>query len=230
MRSMHMPNQQIQQKAAVYSGVSLLIMTFAAFFAQGYVQSSLVVEGGTSATFENIQSSQLLFRFEILGWLIIIVTDLIVSWGFYQFLKPFHSGFALLAGGLRLIYTAILAIAVANLILAAQAITTTSARQQVINAIISFETIWSLGLIVFGVHLIAVGAVALKTAKIPKVISVLLVLAGISYSLIHFMYNFTPGIDQFTGILELALIAPMFVGELSFGIWLLVKGRKLIID
>ncbi|WP_166786804.1 DUF4386 domain-containing protein [Jeotgalibacillus salarius] len=230
MRSMHMSNQQIHQKAAVYSGVSLLIMTLAAFFAQGYVHSSLVVEGGPSATLANIQSSQLLFRLEILGWVIIIVTDLIVSWGFYQFLKPFHSGYALLAGGLRLIYTAILTIAVVNLISADQAVTAVSASQQVMNSIMSFETIWSLGLIVFGVHLTAVGAVALKTAKIPKVISTMLIMAGISYSLIHFMYNFIPEIAQFTGILELALMAPMFIGELSFGIWLLVKGRKLIAD
>ncbi|MCA0991907.1 DUF4386 domain-containing protein [Pseudalkalibacillus hwajinpoensis] len=230
-------NQNMQQKAAVFSAIALLIMTFAAVFAQGYVHSSLVVEGDAATTLKNIQASQGLFRLEVLGWLIIIILDLIVSWGFYLFLKPFHAGYALLAGGLRFLYTVILAIAVSHLVITNSVVqnaelgtSSDTVAQQVMDAITAFEAIWSFGLIIFGLHLIVVGMVAWKTTRIPKVISFLVVLAGFSYSLIHFIYQFIPQLENVTGLLELILMVPMVIGELGFGIWLLVKGRKVTMD
>ncbi|MCA0970675.1 DUF4386 domain-containing protein [Halobacillus litoralis] len=232
---MRTTNQTMQQKAAVFSGAALLVMTLAAFFAYGYVHSSLVIAGDEAATLKNIQESLSLFRLEILGWLIIIVTDVIVSWGFYLFLKPFHPGYALLAGWLRLLYTAVLAIAVSQLIVAENIVRASleaaspSLAQQMMKAISAFEDIWSFGLIIFGLHLIAVGWTAMKTRKIPRVISILVVIAGFSYSFIHFMYSFLPQADSVTAIIEMILYAPMFVGELGFGIWLLIKGRKILV-
>ncbi|WP_371018696.1 DUF4386 domain-containing protein [Pseudalkalibacillus sp. JSM 102089] len=229
-------NQNMQQKAAVFSAIALLIMTFAAFFAQGYVHSSLVIEGDAVTTLKNIQASQVLFRLEVLGWLIIIIMDLIVSWGFYVFLKPFHPGYALLAGWLRFLYTAILANAVSHLVITKSVFqnselgTSSRVAQQAMDAITAFEAIWSFGLIIFGLHLIVVGLIAMKTIIIPKVISILVVLAGFSYSLIHFMYNFIPQIENVIGLLELILMAPMVIGELGFGIWLFVKGKKVTMN
>ncbi|WP_175989508.1 DUF4386 family protein [Bacillus sp. Marseille-Q1617] len=50
--------QNMQQKAAIFAGVALLVMTCAAFFAQGYVHRSLVIDGDAATTLENIHSSQ----------------------------------------------------------------------------------------------------------------------------------------------------------------------------
>ncbi|GGD14656.1 DUF4386 domain-containing protein [Pontibacillus salipaludis] len=227
----------MQQKAAIISGISLILMTLTAIFAQGYVHSSLVINGDAATTLKNIQASQLLFRLEILGWLIIIITDLVVSWGFYLFLKPFHTGYALFAGWLRLLYTAILSMGVSHLVIANGIVhnleldlTADRLAQQTLGSITAFEAIWSFGLIIFGLHLVAVGFVAMSTKKIPKLISLLVVVAGFSYSLIHVMYGFIPQFDRFTGQLEFMLMAPMVIGELGFGVWLLVKGRTLTMD
>ncbi|MGA9289641.1 MAG: DUF4386 domain-containing protein [Anaerobacillus sp.] len=237
MESKTTTNPNMQQKAAVFSGVALFIMTFAAFFAQGYVHSSLVIEGDAVTTLKTIQASQVLFRLEVLGWLIIIIMDLIVSWGFYRFLKPFHHGYALLAGWLRFLYTAILAMAVSHLVIANNVVQKSvsdksldTVAQQALDSITAFEAIWSFGLIIFGLHLIAVGLIAMNTKKIPKVISILVVIAGFSYSIIHFMHHFIPQIENVIGLLELTLMVPMVIGELGFGIWLLVKGRKVTMD
>ncbi|WP_214827874.1 DUF4386 domain-containing protein [Exiguobacterium algae] len=217
-----------QQKAAVFSGVALLIMTVAAFFAQGYVHSSLVVEGDATTTLSNIQANLTLFRLELFGWSLIVLLDLIVAWGFYLFLKPYRPGYALLAGGLRVFYTVILAIAVYHLLNVDQVIRSSDgSAEQVMRSLTAFERTWSFGLILFGLHLIAVGLAAFGTTRIPKIIAALLVLAGVSYSLIHFLYGFFPQLADLTARLELVLIAPMFIGELAFGIWLLVKGRKV---
>ncbi|MFC7322400.1 DUF4386 domain-containing protein [Halobacillus campisalis] len=234
MKLSRLTNQNPQQKAAFFSGIALLVMTFAAFFAQGYVHSSLIIDGDAPTTLKNIQVSQSLFRLEILGWLIIIITDVIVSWGFYVFLKPFHPGYALLAGWLRLLYTAILAIAVSHLVNAniivqesMLGLAPDSLILETMRSITAFEAIWSFGLIIFGLHLITVGFVAMNTKNIPKVISILVISAGFSYSLVHILYGFFPQLENITSQLELFLMVPMFIGELGFGIWLLVKGRKL---
>jgi len=61
---------------------------------------------------------------------------------------------------------------------------------------------------------------------LPKVWGFLLYIAGISYSLIHFLKAF-PLISQHSlDALELALSLPMTVAELGFGIWLWWRGAK----
>ncbi|QQP15118.1 DUF4386 family protein [Lysinibacillus agricola] len=73
---------------------------------------NLVLQGDASATFINLKSSTMLFKAEIFGWIIILITDIVVTWVFYIFLKPINRGLALLAACLRLTYTTILGIAI----------------------------------------------------------------------------------------------------------------------
>lgn len=226
-----------QRLSAIIAGISLLIMTLAAFFSYGYVHSSLVVSSDPVATFKNIQASRMLFQLEILGWIIIIITDILVSWGFYIFLKPINSKYSLLACLFRLIYTGILAIAVSflvrvNIIVNAYTSMNTGALQQtpsqVMTSISAFESIWSIGLIIFGIHLVLIGFVALKAKYIPKFFSYLLIIAGLSYILLHILNGFFPHFETANTILETILSIPMFIGEIGFGIWLLFNGRKII--
>ncbi len=216
-------------KAPMIAGISLILMAIAAFFSYGYVHSSLVINGEPTTTLTNIQESIPLFTFGILGWVVIILLDIIVSWAFYVVLKPVHRAYSLLAAWLRLIYTAILAIAVSHLVIARNIILDSAdlMQTQVMTHIQAFESIWSIGLIVFGLHLLAVGYVALKSVQIPKILSYLLVAAGISYTAVHLLHSFFPQLESTTNLLEAILSIPMFVGELGFGIWLLIKGKKL---
>lgn len=232
----HRKYLNIQHSSAIIAGTSLLIMTVAAFFSYGYVHNSLVVSGDSASTLKNIQASVSLFEFEILGWFVIIVADIFVSWAFYVFLKPIHPEYSLLAGWLRLVYTAILATAVSNLVIASNIVRENTSlltesmdilASQVMTSIMAFESIWSIGLIVFGAHLMMIGYVALKAKQIPKLISILLVVAGASYMLIHLMHGFFPQYESVTARMETILIIPMIIGELGFGIWLLFKGRKI---
>ncbi|ASR49814.1 hypothetical protein B4V02_25640 [Paenibacillus kribbensis] len=92
----------------------------------------------------------------------------------------------------------------------------------------AFEFIWSIGLIFFGGHLLIVGYVALKSDSIPKVISILLLLASIGYIVIHLSKTFLSQYDGVIAILNLVFAIPMIAGELGFGIWLLLRGAKLL--
>ncbi|MGD6958223.1 DUF4386 domain-containing protein [Rossellomorea aquimaris] len=223
-----------QHISAIIAGISLLIMGIVAAFSYGYVHNSLVASRDPVATLKNIEASFSLFQLEIIGWIVIVLMDILVSWAFYVFLKPTDRGLSLLAGWLRLVYTSILATAVSHLVMASNLVRQHMSGESIelepwdfMRSILAFESIWSLGLIIFGIHLILVGNIALKAKHIPKVISILLIIAGISYTLIHLLHGFFPQLGKVTSITEMILILPMTIGELGFGVWLLLKGRKI---
>lgn len=207
-------------------------MAAVAGFSYGYVHSSLVIPGDISTTSHNIASSIMLFKAEIIGWVVILILDVIVAWSFYIFLKPLDRELALFASWLRLTYAAILGIAILNLIyvllLSNNAVVTDQLQENVAFYLEAFEMIWSVGLIVFGVHLLVVGWIALYSNSIPKTISILLVLAAIGYIGIHLCKTLLIEQNIITTI-ELILNIPMIVGELGFGLWLLFKGGRVSI-
>ncbi|WP_214700571.1 DUF4386 domain-containing protein [Exiguobacterium sp. s57] len=215
-----------QRRAAFSSGIALVLMALVAFFAQGYVYQSLIIENDPMTTYQNLMSHPTLFRFGIIGWGIIVGLDLIVAYGLYRVFKPLHVTFALLIGALRFVYTLILAFAVLRLVEAERLLDPSASARQMYETVTSFEGIWSFGLIVFGLHLIAIGWMAVRTRLIPRMIGVLLLLAGFSYTLVHVLYQF-PAVEGMTAMLELFLMLPMFFGELAFAVWLIVKGRTL---
>ncbi|WP_035437530.1 DUF4386 domain-containing protein [Bacillus sp. UNC322MFChir4.1] len=227
--------QSNQRKVALTAGISLIIMAVVAFFSSGFAHANLVVKGDDSATYHNIMAALLLFKAEIFGWFIILITDIVVAWAFYIFLKPIHKNFSLLAAWLRLIYATVLGIAILNLLFVLLLTKNTTylsffkidqLQAHIMLFLEAFESIWSIGLIIFGGHLMIVGYLTVKSASIPKVISILLLLASVGYIVIHFCNTFSPENDKFISILQILFSIPMIAGELGFGIWLLLKGGK----
>lgn len=223
------------RKVALTAGISLIIMALAAFFSYGLVYGKLVVPGKANVTLNHILSSSQLFNAGIFGWLIILICDIIVSWCFYIILKPISKNLSLLGAWLRLTYVGILGIAILNLIFVSiltrkadylSTFTTDQLQTYVMLFLEAFDFSWSIGLIIFGGHLLIVDYLAYRSDFIPKIISILLLIGAISYMLIHLCYSFLPQLDSITGILESILSVPMALGELGFGIWLLVKGGK----
>lgn len=162
-----------------------------------------------------------------------MITDILVAWAFYVFLEPINQKLSLLGAWLRLTYSAILGIAILNLIvvllLTGNTIDFSSLKIEQTQAIMmlfleAFQWIWSMGLVVFGGHLLIVGCVALKSDIIPKVIGILLLLASIGYMIIHLSKIFLPQYEGVITTLNYVFTIPMIVGELGFGIWLLLRG------
>ncbi|WP_283750590.1 DUF4386 domain-containing protein [Bacillus cereus] len=217
-----------ERKFALFAGTSLLIMAFAAFFSYGFVHGNLVVQRDASTTLHNIQTSSSLFKAEIFGWIIIFITDIIASWALYFFLKPIHASLSLLAACLRLMYTAILGIAIFNLIFVLLLSKSTVANSEAYTMLFleAFEYIWSVGLVIFGLHLLVLGYVTFLSKQIPKFISVLLFIAAIGYIVIHVMNTIFSQYDTIMSILNVVFQLPMIAGELGFSIWLLLRGGK----
>ncbi|PLR89772.1 DUF4386 domain-containing protein [Bacillus sp. T33-2] len=220
------------RKSALIAGTALIIMTLAASFSYGIVFSILEVEGDASTTYHNIMSSNTFFGAGIMGWLIILICDIVVAWGFYIYLEPFNKHLSKLAAWFRMIYAGILGIAILNLIFILLLTKDTeyfsSFQISQLEAFVmlflnAFDFIWSVGLIIFGGHLLIVGYLTFKSNHVPKVVSILLLIAAAGYMVIHFNFTFFPQFDGITKLLESFLTVPMILGEMGFGVWLLLK-------
>jgi hypothetical protein len=78
-----------------------------------------------------------------------------------------------------------------------------------------------LALVLFGVHLVALGALLYRSHYLPRVLGVLLVAAGVGYiadSLAALL------LADHGGLVSAVLLTPAVVGELGPTAWLLLRG------
>jgi hypothetical protein len=204
-------------------------------FSFGYVLDTLLVPGDAQATFDNLQASEQLFRFGILGWLVILICDVLAAWGLYVYLQATHPSLSLLTAWFRLTYVALLGVALLSQIQVLPLLQGSEffangesayLQNQALLLMEGFTSMWSLGLIVFGAHLLGLGYLAYQASDIPKVLGILILLAGLGYLLVHGGSLLAPQAAVFHSILETIFLLPMIAGELGLGIWLLWKGGK----
>ena len=222
-----------QRRLALIAGISLLLMAIVAGFSYGYVHSSLVNPDDAQVTFENISAAQGLFTSEILGWTIIFFLDAIVAWALYLFFASTSKAISFVSSFLRVVYTLVLGVAIFNLPKVLQLINYQLAdvgmddtTSEVLHYLNSFDSTWSNGLIIFGLHLVVLGYLAYKAEYGSKIWGVLLILAGVSYTYVSGLNALAPELAESMATLETILAIPMTVGELGFAVWLLIKGGK----
>ena len=218
-----------QRKAAIVAGFGLLIMTIFYVFADFFVFQNLIVPGDATSTAINIMASEILFRIGICCLLIVLICDVVVAWALYIFLKQVNKSLSLLTAWLRLVYAAILGIALFNLVIVlillsgANYLAVFEADQlhaQVLLFLNAFYDVWAIGLIVFGFHIFILGYLVFKSNYIPRVLGVLLIVAGLSYLIDYFGKLLFPNFD-----VPISLVLGW--GELIFMFWLLFKGGKI---
>ncbi|SES99261.1 DUF4386 domain-containing protein [Paenibacillus sp. NFR01] len=224
------------RKYALTAGVALMLMTAAAAFAYGYAHASFIVQGDAEATFGNLLSHSNRFKAEIFGWMVIMVCDIVAAWACYLLMKPVHPQLSLLGAWLRLIYSGILGVAIAMLLLVLQTVNQRgdvasifTDEQLAANAMLhmtAFDAVWSMGLIVFAGHLLILGVLTLRADRMPKWIGILLLLGALGYFLIHVVKLFFADAEGVAKILEIVFMIPMTAGEEGFGLWMLFRGGK----
>ncbi len=88
-------------------------------------------------------------------------------------------------------------------------------------AIKSHDIAFNIALILFGCTCLVNGYLILQSGYFPKLIGVLIQLAGVSYLTACFSVLFAPA---FTNLIMPAVLIPALIGESSFCLWLLIKG------
>lgn len=216
-------NKENKRSTALVIGISLLVMAVAAGIAFGAIHSTLIDISQAEQTMDNLQANLSQWYMEILFWVVIIITDLLVSWGIFHYFKKESMKLSAMTAGFRVIYTVILAAAVSQLVAVSSSVQGGN-TQRVMLLLTRFDRIWSFGLIVFGIHLILLSVASFRYEN--KVLGILLLAAGISYFLIHTMEGFLPRFSDFTGRLESILTIPMTLGEMVFALWMIIWGGK----
>ena len=215
------------RRAGVVAGVALLVMVPLAVFADFVAVKGMITPGDAAATAAEIVAREGTFRLGVLAWLLVVVLDVVVAWALYRVFRPVSPAISMLAAVFRLVYAAVLLVAVGQLLRALDVLTVGSApapgtadvSEHALLELNAFQHLYDLGLFLFGIHLALLGYLSLRSDFIPKVIGVLLVVAGAGYAF-----------DSGAAVLglELSRVAGFtFLGELLLAVWLLVAGRRL---
>ena len=223
------PTTRTLRTPALVAGLGILAMSALSGFAIFGGLGSLVTDGDAAATARDIAASEGLFRASIAALVLIVVLDVLVAWGLFEFFKGVHPGLSRLAAWFRVAYAVVFAVAISQLASALHLLgndhylSAFDADQLHASALLEigeFNDLWQVALALFGVHLVLIGYLAFISGQVPKVIGGLLVVAGLGYL-----------VDSFGVLLvsdySISVGSVTFVGEALLMLWLLVRGRRL---
>lgn len=219
-------NRKYKKNAAFIAALALLIMTVFAGIAYGMIHSKLIIMSDSELTHANLMNEFTQFKFEIFSWIAILLLDIVVAVAFYYYFKSTDKRLATISGALRIIYTLFLGFGIFNLIQIALNLGDKLLSVDIMNRLNLFDKFWSVGLIFFGLHLMVIAILMFQTNKVPNLLSVMMLFAGLCYFMVHTLYVIAPSLNPLIHSLENILSIPMAIGELSFALWLLIRGSR----
>ena len=212
-----------QRFIAKITGYALVIMALTAGFSFGYAYPKFFDINQFEFAQTNLTNNIELYMLMLFGILIIILLDILVSWTLYQYFKNDHNELALFSLIFRIIYTILFCIATYYLTLNLGSTTNVI----VLENYESFDKMWALGLIFFGIHLLIIGRLMKLHQLIPLILWCLTIFAGFSYIVVHSIKIFFSELNELTETLNVILAIPMALGELGLAVWLIVKGKVI---
>ena len=216
-----------QRNAALIAGFALLFMVILAPIGNFAIIENILAPGDAATTTDQIAASEGIFRVGICCMLINAVLDLLAAWALYILLKPVKRSMSLLAAWFRVAYTVMLVVSLGHLLSSIKlldadyliALGPDHLQAQVMLSVNAFRNIWNISYVLFGLHLVVLGYVVLKSSFLPRFLGILLFIAGGGYLVDAF------GMVLFSDYtLNIAIYT--FVGEVFLLIWLLIRGFK----
>ena len=206
------------------AGALYLVSNIFAPFTLLYLPSLFIVRGDAAATANHILASESLFRLGIVGNLFTFIANIFLALALYQLLKVVNKNMASL-----MVILFLLGIPIAMLNEVAQlAVLRLLSGAGYLKAY-PIDQLQALAYLLLGLHdqgllmahiffglwLLPMGYLVVKSSFIPKIVGVLLAIAGVGYVLQSFaaFLGYNINIIVFTGL-----------GELVFLLWLLIKG------
>jgi Domain of unknown function (DUF4386) len=212
-------------------GILYLMMGLPAAFSLFYISSVFIVPGDATATARNITGAEFLFRLGILAMLVSQISFLFLGLSLYKLFENVDREQARLMVVLIAVGAAIELVNCLNLIAplillsGADFLSVFSKSQLDALALGSLRlnsgghgivtAFWSLWLVPFGILVI-------RSGYFPKILGVLLILAGVPYLVSSFTTIVMPTHNQVVSILM-----PLMLGELPMLFWLLFKGARV---
>ena len=217
------------RRASTTAGAALLAMSALAGFGYVFAVQGLVTSADPGQTGHDILASQGLFRIGIVSLVVVVALDVVVAWALYRVFSPVNQSLSMLAAALRLVYAGVFMVAIGHLLAALHLITGTGSPSaftgeqlnvMAMREISTFNDIWSVGQLLFGLHLLVVGYLALRSGYVPRLIGALLLIAGLGYSADSLGTILSTG--SWTNISTYT-----FLGEFLLALWLLIHARHI---
>jgi len=219
------------KRTARTAGLLYLLVSIPAPFCLIYIPSVLIVLGDATATANKIRASELLFRFGIAGELICATGFIFVVFALYRLLKGVDQTQASLMVTLIVVsvpiwFLSVLAEIAALTLLNPSHFLSVFSPPQLEAMAMTFLDLHGSGILLaeifWGLWLFPFGALVYKSGFLPRILGVLLIIAGFGYLLISFTFLILPAyghiVSRFTNVLT--------AGELPVVFWLLIVGAK----
>jgi len=220
------------KKTAHLTGVLYLIIFFANFFVFIFVSGSLNVPGDATATANNILASESLYRAGIVSYLLVFLSEIGATILLYVLLKPVNKTVAMLMMATRLMQAAVHAVNLLNfvfplILLNGSDYMNVFTSEQLHAFVLLYTNAHYYGVLIsetfFSVSLLLLGYLVYKSELFPGILGILLAIAGVFYILDSFGIFLMP---QHEALIANIMIAPAIIGELTFTLYLLIKGVR----
>jgi hypothetical protein len=226
MNTIHVKADGLSQRQAAWvAGFASLLMFVGAMVAELYARQRLIVPGDAAQTAQNLLTEPGAFRLGMAAYLLVLVGDLLAAWALYVFFVGVNRHLSLFAAWIRLVYTAVYAMALSKL-LVGFALVQDGAAAHAMGAFQEFELGWAVGMVFFGLHVLLLGYLAWRSGFVPKVLGGLLLLAGLAYLGDNLAKLLWVDYAAYQVIFTAIVAIPAVLGELGLGIWLLLRGGK----
>ena len=162
-----------------------------------------------------------------------VLIDAILAVPFYLLLRSVNQSLAMISSALRLVNAAVFAVALMDLVSFLRLLGKPYSGdelfilRQVDHLTQSFDDTWLLGLIFFGVHLMIMGYLILKSPRFPSWIGLMIQLAGLVYVIDSVASFSLTNYNDYSGFFEIMVVIPSVIGELSLCLWLLIRGIRI---
>jgi hypothetical protein len=222
-----------QRSAAKIVGFLYLFQMATAIFGQSFVRDRLIVAGDPTRSAQNIIGAERLFRLSIAGDLLTYTGVIVLIWAFYVLVRPVNKNLALLAVFFRLAETAVLCVATVNSLVVLKLLSgSDSLKTFKVGQLHSLAALamsvqgfgMSVAFILLGLGSTVFAYLLLKSRYVPKILAAW----GIASSLVLAVVTFAIIIFPNLGALGLTYMMPMGLYEVGLGLWLLIKGIKVM--
>ena len=221
-----------QKRLARIAGALYLFVIIFGLFAEVFVRQALRVPGDAAATAILIRNGERLYRLGIVADVLNFVIGIPVVLIIYIIFKKTNKFLVTLAVVLVVIQTAVIATNLLNQISPLlylgtdpylSAFTPSQLAALSAQAVALHAQGYGIGLVFFGFYCLIIGYLVWKSARVPRLPGILYGLAGLSY-LINSLTMLLS--KDFSNPLFPVYASVSFIGELSFCLWLLIKGVK----
>ena len=213
-------------------GILYLIIIVIGALGETVVRGRIVVSGDATATAANLRSMEWLWRLGVAGEIVLLSCAVALSVILYVLLRPVSRDLALAAVLFNLVCIAIEGVAALSLAAALFPLTNAaylgafSPEQLNAMAMLSIRSHtvgFGVALVFFGVECIIIGRLIARSGYMPKLIGVLMQIAGVCYAVNSFAVILSPPLAS---RLFPAILMPCLIAELSLALWLLIKGVR----